>query len=90
MHWTCGSIIFDALESPVISSLKRGLSLTFMCRIHLTMVVRPSLKYLYLLFSDHDIVPLSKWVFNTEAHPLPIFEWNSYEKENYHLNLSGH
>jgi hypothetical protein len=31
-----------------------------------------TLKYLYLLFEDHDVVPLDAWVFNTEAHPLPI------------------
>ncbi|XP_065646792.1 endoplasmic reticulum mannosyl-oligosaccharide 1,2-alpha-mannosidase [Hydra vulgaris] len=32
-----------------------------------------TLKYLYLLFSDDDIIPLDKFVFNTEAHPLPVF-----------------
>ncbi|XP_017551281.1 mannosyl-oligosaccharide 1,2-alpha-mannosidase IA isoform X2 [Pygocentrus nattereri] len=31
-----------------------------------------TLKYLYLLFSDDDLLPLDDWVFNTEAHPLPI------------------
>lgn len=31
-----------------------------------------TLKYLYLLFSDVTILPLDKFVFNTEAHPLPI------------------
>jgi mannosyl-oligosaccharide alpha-1,2-mannosidase len=32
-----------------------------------------TLKYFYLLFSDNpDMLPLNKWVFNTEAHPLPI------------------
>uniref|UniRef100_A0A665TWQ7 alpha-1,2-Mannosidase n=1 Tax=Echeneis naucrates TaxID=173247 RepID=A0A665TWQ7_ECHNA len=31
-----------------------------------------TLKYLYLLFSDDDLLPLEDWVFNTEAHPLPI------------------
>lgn len=29
-------------------------------------------KYLYLLFSDDTLIPLDKYVFNTEAHPLPI------------------
>lgn len=29
-------------------------------------------RYLYLLFSDDDLLPLEDWVFNTEAHPLPI------------------
>lgn len=31
-----------------------------------------TLKYLYLLFSDDTLLPLNDWVFNTEAHPLPI------------------
>ncbi|NP_001120156.1 endoplasmic reticulum mannosyl-oligosaccharide 1,2-alpha-mannosidase [Xenopus tropicalis] len=34
-----------------------------------------TLKYLYLLFSDDvDLINLDKFVFNTEAHPLPIWE----------------
>ncbi|XP_065197853.1 endoplasmic reticulum mannosyl-oligosaccharide 1,2-alpha-mannosidase-like [Sycon ciliatum] len=33
-----------------------------------------TLKYMFLLFSDDkNLVPLDKYVFNTEAHPLPIF-----------------
>lgn len=33
-----------------------------------------TLKYLYLLFSDDpDLIPLDKFVINTEAHPLPIY-----------------
>lgn len=32
-----------------------------------------TLKYLFLLFSDDpNLIPLDKYVFNTEAHPLPI------------------
>ena len=31
-----------------------------------------TLKYLYLLFSDDDVLSLDDWVFNTEAHPLPV------------------
>ncbi|ELW47634.1 Mannosyl-oligosaccharide 1,2-alpha-mannosidase IC [Tupaia chinensis] len=31
-----------------------------------------TLKYLYLLFSEDDVLSLEDWVFNTEAHPLPI------------------
>ncbi|KAL4066002.1 glycoside hydrolase family 47 protein [Scleroderma yunnanense] len=42
-----------------------------------------TLKYLYLLFLDEDILPLDKWVFNTEAHPLPVFEWTREEKAVY-------
>ncbi|XP_026167582.1 mannosidase, alpha, class 1B, member 1b isoform X3 [Mastacembelus armatus] len=33
-----------------------------------------TLKYLYLLFSDNsNLISLDKYVFNTEAHPLPIW-----------------
>ena len=31
-----------------------------------------TLKYLYLIFSDDDLIPLDKYVFNTEAHPFQI------------------
>uniref|UniRef100_A0A667ZH50 alpha-1,2-Mannosidase n=1 Tax=Myripristis murdjan TaxID=586833 RepID=A0A667ZH50_9TELE len=31
-----------------------------------------TLKYLYLLFSSDNLIPLENWVFNTEAHPLPV------------------
>ncbi|MBN3283984.1 MA1A1 mannosidase, partial [Polyodon spathula] len=31
-----------------------------------------TLKYLYLLFSEDDHLPFEHWVFNTEAHPLPV------------------
>ncbi|KAG6503000.1 mannosyl-oligosaccharide 1,2-alpha-mannosidase MNS3-like [Zingiber officinale] len=39
-----------------------------------TFFLGETLKYLYLLFGDDDVLPLDKYVFNTEAHPLPIFE----------------
>ncbi|KAJ1671857.1 mannosyl-oligosaccharide alpha-1,2-mannosidase [Coemansia sp. RSA 25] len=41
-----------------------------------TFFVSETLKYLYLLFSDSDSVPLTRYVFNTEAHPLPQFNWS--------------
>lgn len=31
-----------------------------------------TLKYLYLIFSPDDVLPLDKYVFNTEAHPLLV------------------
>lgn len=31
-----------------------------------------ALKYLYLLFADKQEFDLKQWVFNTEAHPLPV------------------
>ncbi|CAD5232071.1 unnamed protein product [Bursaphelenchus xylophilus] len=33
--------------------------------------IAETIKYAYLTFAD-DEIPLSKWVFNTEAHPFPI------------------
>ncbi|GAA5829513.1 hypothetical protein JCM3766R1_001130 [Sporobolomyces carnicolor] len=38
-----------------------------------TFWISETLKYLLLLFSGPDSVPLDRYVFNTEAHPLPIF-----------------
>ena len=35
-----------------------------------------TLKYLYLLFSNESLIPLDKYVFNTEAHPFPVFSVN--------------
>ena len=29
-------------------------------------------RYLYLIFSDDDLISLDEFVFNTEAHPLII------------------
>ena len=42
-----------------------------------------TLKYLYLLFCDDDVISLDKWVFNTEAHPLPIKGQNSFYRDYY-------
>merc|ERR1719149_590238 len=47
-----------------------------------------TLKYLWLLFADTAFVPLDRWVFNTEAHPLRVHdeyrwgeEWGSKPDE---------
>ncbi|KAJ1883104.1 mannosyl-oligosaccharide alpha-1,2-mannosidase [Coemansia sp. RSA 1722] len=39
-----------------------------------TFFVSETLKYFYLLFGDADAVPLTRYVFNTEAHPLPLLQ----------------
>ncbi|KAG8810136.1 mannosyl-oligosaccharide alpha-1,2-mannosidase, partial [Serendipita sp. 399] len=39
-----------------------------------TFFLSETLKYLYLLFSDASTLPLDQYVFNTEGHPLPIFQ----------------
>ncbi|XP_016393039.1 mannosyl-oligosaccharide 1,2-alpha-mannosidase IA isoform X3 [Sinocyclocheilus rhinocerous] len=42
-----------------------------------------TLKYLYLLFSDDDHLPFEHWVFNTEAHPLPVIKKQNVEIANH-------
>lgn len=39
-----------------------------------------TLKYLYLLFSDDSLIPLDKFVLNTEAHPVPVLPKGSLPK----------
>ena len=41
-----------------------------------------SLQYLYLLFSDDELISLDQWVFNTEAHPLPIKGANKFYRDS--------
>jgi mannosyl-oligosaccharide alpha-1,2-mannosidase len=41
------------------------------------------LKYLYLLFTDEELIPLDRFVFNTEAHPLPVFDWALWERKSF-------
>ena len=48
-------------------------SLLFCTSLTRLLTLSPCLpQYLYLLFSDSSLLPLDQWVFNTEAHPLPI------------------
>lgn len=39
-----------------------------------TFFLAETLKYLFLLFADSSVLPLTDVVFNTEAHPLPVFK----------------
>uniref|UniRef100_A0A669B7X6 alpha-1,2-Mannosidase n=1 Tax=Oreochromis niloticus TaxID=8128 RepID=A0A669B7X6_ORENI len=41
-----------------------------------------TLKYLYLLFSEDDHLPFEHWVFNTEAHPLPVIRKDKTDRPN--------
>ncbi|GAB5362708.1 hypothetical protein AAMO2058_000821200 [Amorphochlora amoebiformis] len=40
-----------------------------------------TLKYLYLLFSPHEEMAIDKFVWTTEAHPLPIFKFGPLDSE---------
>ncbi|XP_071726529.1 mannosyl-oligosaccharide 1,2-alpha-mannosidase MNS3 [Rutidosis leptorrhynchoides] len=44
-----------------------------------TFFLGETLKYLYLLFSENNVIPLTEFVFNTEAHPIPIMTTNKNE-----------
>ncbi|KAF7977590.1 hypothetical protein HWV62_3186 [Athelia sp. TMB] len=44
---------------------------------------QPRLKYLYLMFAEEDIIPLDKYVFNTEGHPFPVFEWTGQQRREW-------
>nr|KAG5711138.1 hypothetical protein BaRGS_004782 [Batillaria attramentaria] len=53
-----------------------------------------TLKYLYLIFSDDDLIPLDKWVFNTEGGILSqsrelIHLQQGHELTNSVIGLSG-
>ena len=39
-----------------------------------TFLLAETFKYMYLIFSDDDVISLDDWVFNTEAHPLKIIK----------------
>lgn len=49
-----------------------------------------TLKYLYLLFDDDDHgLNLSDVVFNTEAHPFPVFSMGSVFKTGWERTSAG-
>jgi len=39
-----------------------------------TFLLAETFKYMYLIFSDDDVISLDDWVFNTEAHPFKIIK----------------
>ncbi|KAH7103528.1 seven-hairpin glycosidase [Auriculariales sp. MPI-PUGE-AT-0066] len=47
-----------------------------------------TLKYYYLLFSNADPWPLNKYIFNTEAHPLPVYTLREWEKRKFEVSAS--
>jgi mannosyl-oligosaccharide alpha-1,2-mannosidase len=44
-----------------------------------------TLKYTYLLANEKELLPLDQMVFNTEAHPFPIFKWTPEELSKYNI-----
>jgi mannosyl-oligosaccharide alpha-1,2-mannosidase len=35
-----------------------------------------------------EVDPQQKWIFNTEAHPLPVFEWSEKEVEEFEIKTT--
>ncbi|CAB3406028.1 unnamed protein product [Caenorhabditis bovis] len=78
-----GWSVFRAIEKHAkvktggYSSVKNVLEKKPRKRDHMeTFFLAETLKYLYLLLADdQSILPLDKWVFNTEAHPLPVHNY---------------
>ncbi|KAK4309141.1 hypothetical protein Pmani_019212 [Petrolisthes manimaculis] len=44
-------------------------------------ILAETFKYLYLIFSDDSLLSLDEWVFNTEAHPLPVYGTNAFYRK---------
>ena len=81
MYRDWGKKIFEAFERytrvPVayasIDNVKNAKHVGYRDKME-TFYLAETLKYFYMLFSDNaDLFPLDKFVFNTEAHPLPVF-----------------
>ena len=39
-----------------------------------TFLLAETFKYMYLIFSEDDVISLDDWVFDTEAHPFKIIK----------------
>jgi len=71
--------IFSALERSAKSEEGHYSSISHIKRPTLkrsdsmeSFLLAETLKYLYLIQEPNEVLPLTKYVFNTEAHPLPI------------------
>lgn len=76
-----GWSIFEAIEKyskvrtggySSIHDIRRKGHIEFSDKME-TFFLAETLKYLYLLFGPEEVLPLDQYVFNTEAHPLPVF-----------------
>ncbi|KAF9208395.1 hypothetical protein BGZ59_010666 [Podila verticillata] len=81
MYREWGWKIFEAIEKyskvstggySSIHDIRRKGHIEFSDKME-TFFLAETLKYLYLLFGPEEVLPLDQYVFNTEAHPLPVF-----------------
>lgn len=73
-----GTLIFcwEGMLVPVSTTMKTVVTF-WCCHVSCSLLHR----YLYLLFSEDDLLPFEHWVFNTEAHPLPVLHGDDEKKE---------
>lgn len=80
----CPSIVCVWDAKLIVSSGLRGVSVQDLNSQRIDKMesfwLGETLKYFYLLFADADVLPLDKYVLNTEAHPLPIFHPTWYTR----------
>ena len=68
----------DIMKTPPEKSDSMEVSLEYLTRVRQALTspqsfwLAETLKYFYLIFSDHDEISLDDFVFNTEAHPFRI------------------
>ena len=68
----------DIMKTPPEKSDSMEVSLEHLTRVRQALTspqsfwLAETLKYFYLIFSDHDEISLDDFVFNTEAHPFRI------------------
>eukprot|EP00457_Paulinella_chromatophora_P001518 gb/GEZN01001520.1/.p1 GENE.gb/GEZN01001520.1/~~gb/GEZN01001520.1/.p1 ORF type:complete len:866 (-),score=115.45 gb/GEZN01001520.1/:257-2854(-) len=62
----------NELDFPAEASTDRQPSVFWEDKME-TFFLAETIKYLYLLFLDEDKLPIHQYIFNTEAHPLPVF-----------------
>ena len=79
--WSC--VVLTVVFRFVVGSLQRRKYLARPLHPRVMLMHPLRLKYLFLLFTDDDLIPLDQWVFNTEAHPLPVIHWSEWEMERY-------
>ena len=53
-------------------TVKNKNSITFRGDVMESFFMAETMKYLYLMFSENNVIDISKYVFNTEAHPFPV------------------
>lgn len=67
VHMCCSQV--DAGYSGLVNAMVLPVELD---DTQQSFLLAETFKYLYLLFSPSDMLPLDTWVLNTEAHPLRI------------------